>query len=399
MKITKIINGKVITSNEILPNSTVVLKEGKIDGIFSSNPEIEGAEIIDAEGLFVSPGFIDIHLHGGGGFDFMDNSVEAFHQIAAIHAQYGTTSMLPTTLTSTKENLIKTLETYEQIGGTTYNGADFLGIHIEGPYFSMSQRGAQDPKYIRLPDPKEYNEIIGRFPFVTRWSAAPELKGAIDFGKILTQNNILASIAHTEALYADVVKAQEVGYSLMTHLYSGMVGVVRREGFRFAGTIESAFILDDMDVEVIADLRHLPAELLKMIYKIKGSDRIALITDAMRAAGTQVSHSKLGSLDDGLDVIIEDGVAKLPDRLSFAGSVATTDKLLKNFVQNVGISIPETIKMLSATPARIMKVDDRKGKIAKGLDADIVLFNDELEVQTTLVGGRMVYQKQELAHG
>lgn len=398
MKITKIINGNVITPNEIVPNATVVIKGDKIDGVFNYNPEIENAEVIDAEGLYVSPGFIDIHLHGGGGFDFMDNSVEAFHQIATIHAQHGTTSMVPTTLTSTKENLIKTLETYEQTCGTTYAGADLLGIHIEGPYFSMTQRGAQDPKYIRLPDPKEYVEIIERFPFVTRWSAAPELKGALQFGKVLSENNILASIAHTEALYADVVKAQEVGYSLMTHLYSGMVGVVRRKGFRYAGTIESAFILDDMDVEIIADLRHLPAELLKMIYKIKGSDKIALITDAMRAAGTKVTHSKLGSLEDGLDVIIEDGVAKLPDRLSFAGSVATSDQLLRNFVKNVGISIVDTIKMLSATPARIMKVDDRKGKIANGLDADIVLFNDELEVQNTLVGGRIVFQKLELAH-
>ncbi|GAB3514976.1 N-acetylglucosamine-6-phosphate deacetylase [Emticicia fontis] len=393
MRFTKIVNAQVITPHEILENATLVVKDGKIDGVFTNTVDIEEAHTIDAEGNFVSPGFIDIHLHGGGGYDFMDNTIKAFQQIAITHARYGTTAMIPTTLTSTKENLIKTLETYELTTKTQYKGACFLGVHIEGPYFAMSQRGAQDPKYIRLPDAGEYNEILNRFPFITRWSAAPELPGAIEFGKALTKNHIIAAIAHTEALYADVIKAQEVGYSLMTHLYSGMVGVTRKEGFRYAGTVESAFLIDDMDVEVIADLKHLPAELLRLVYKIKGSDRMALITDAMRAAGTNVSTSKLGSLEDGLDVIVEDGVAKLPDRLSFAGSVATTDRLLKNLVESVGVSIMEAIKMLTVTPARIMKVQNSKGKIEKGFDADLVIFDKDFEIRSTIVGGDIVYQK------
>ncbi|RYU92764.1 N-acetylglucosamine-6-phosphate deacetylase [Emticicia agri] len=393
MRFTKIVNGRVITPHEILENATIVVKDGKIDGVLTHAVDMEEAHIIDANGNFVSPGFIDIHLHGGGGYDFMDNTIEAFQQIAVTHARYGTTAMVPTTLTSTRENLIKTLETYEAVKKTHHKGAGFLGVHIEGPYFAMNQRGAQDPKYIRLPDADEYNEIIQRFPFIIRWSAAPELEGAIEFGNVLSKNNIIASIAHTEALYADVIKAQAVGYSLMTHLYSGMVGVIRKQGFRYAGTVESAFLLDDMDVEVIADLKHLPVELLQLVYKIKGSDRMALITDAMRAAGTNVTTSKLGSLEDGLDVIVEDGVAKLPDRLSFAGSVATTDKLLKNLVEKVGISIPESVKMLTATPARIMKVQNSKGKIAKGFDADLVVFDNDFNINSTIVDGEVVYQK------
>lgn len=393
MRFTKIVNAQVIAPQAILENATVVVKDGKIDGVFIDAVDIETADIMDAQGNFVSPGFIDIHLHGGGGYDFMDNTIEAFQQIAITHARYGTTSMVPTTLTSTRENLIKTLETYELTTKTRYKGSGFLGIHIEGPYFAMSQRGAQDPKYIRLPDANEYNEILNRFPFIARWSAAPELPGAIEFGEVLRKKNIIASIAHTEALYADVIKAQEVGYSLMTHLYSGMVGVIRKQGFRYAGTVESAFLLDDIDVEVIADLKHLPAELLQLVYKIKGSDHIALITDAMRAAGTNVTTSKLGSLEDGLDVIVEDGVAKLPDRQSFAGSVATADKLLKNLVQNAGISILEAVKMLATTPARIMKVQNSKGKIEKGFDADLVIFDNDFEIKSTIVNGKMVYQK------
>ncbi|MBA4850188.1 N-acetylglucosamine-6-phosphate deacetylase [Emticicia sp. BO119] len=394
MRLTKIVNGRVITPHEILQNTTIVVKNGKIDRVFTQPIEIEEAQIIDACGNFVSPGFIDIHLHGGGSYDFMDNTIEAFQQIAITHAQHGTTAMVPTTLTSTKGNLIKTLETYELTTKTQYKGAGFLGVHIEGPYFAMSQRGAQDPKYIRLPDADEYNEILNRFPFITRWSAAPELPGAVEFGKVLHKNNIIASIAHTEALYADVIKAQEVGYSLMTHLYSGMVGVIRKEGFRYAGTVESAFLLDDMDVEVIADLKHLPVELLQLVYKIKGSDRMALITDAMRAAGTNATTSKLGSLEDGLDVIVEDEVAKLPDRQSFAGSVATADKLLKNLVKNVGISILEAVKMLTATPARIMKVQNSKGKIEKSFDADLVIFDNDFNIRSTIVNGKVVFQKR-----
>src|SRR6218665_832728 len=169
MRFTKIVNGKVITPREILNNATVVVKDGKIDGVFTNSVEIADAHIIDVGGNFVSPGFIDIHLHGGGGYDFMDNTGEAFQQIAITHASYGSTAMVPTTLTSTKDNLIKTLETYEQTVKTKYKGACFLGVHIEGPYFAMNQRGAQDPKYIRLPDADEYNEIINRFPFIIRW--------------------------------------------------------------------------------------------------------------------------------------------------------------------------------------------------------------------------------------
>ena len=163
-----------------------------------------------------------------------------------------------------------------------------------------------------------------------RWSAAPELKGAIAFARYMKSKGILTSIAHSDAIYEEVVEAFENGYSLVTHLYSGMSGVTRRKAFRYAGVIESAFIIDEIDVEIIADGIHLPPPLLKLVYKIKGADRTALITDAMRAAGMPPGESVLGSLRNGIKVIVEDGVAKLPDRESFAGSVATADPVGKN---------------------------------------------------------------------
>ena len=273
------------------------------------------------------PDFIDIHVHGGGGHDFMDGTEEAFIKAAEAHARFGTTSMVPTTLTAEKEELINTLNAFETAKQKNNPGAQLLGVHLEGPYFALSQRGAQDPRYIRNPDPAEYESILAHSSSIVRWSAAPELPGAIAFGRRLREKNILAAVAHTDAVYEEVLEAYENGYTLATHLYSAMSGVTRRNAYRFAGTIESAFLLD-MDVEIIADGRHLPAPLLKLIYKIKGADRTALITDSNRAAGTDVKECIIGSLKRGVNVIVEDGVAKLPDRSAFAGSVATMDRLV-----------------------------------------------------------------------
>ena len=198
----------------------------------------EDAIEINAEGNYVSPGFIDIHVHGGGGYDFMDGTEEAFLKIAELHAQYGTTSMLPTTLTSEKgRTAFKHLEAYEKANKKNHHGAQFLGMHLEGPYFALNQRGAQDPKYIRDPDPDEYREILARSSSIRRWSAAPELKGAIEFGKYVTSKGVLAAVAHTDAIYEEVLEAFKVGYTLATHLYSAMSGVTRKNAFRYAGVI------------------------------------------------------------------------------------------------------------------------------------------------------------------
>ena len=324
----------------------------------------------------------------------MDGTVDGFLQIAQTHAKHGTTSMLPTTLTCEKEDLIQTLEAYQTAFESNKSGADFIGIHLEGPYFAVSQRGAQDPKFIRDPDPAEYKEILSSFNCIKRWSAAPELKGAVEFGKYVTSKGVLAAIAHTDAIYEEVLEAyHDGGFTLATHFYSAMSGVTRRNAFRFAGVIESAYLLDDMDVEIIADGVHLPAPLLKLIYKIKGPDRIALITDAMRAADMPEGESVLGSFKNGLKVIVEDGVAKLPDRTSFAGSVATADRLVRTMLTMAEVPLVETIQMITETPARIMGVSDRKGSLTKGKDADVVIFNDLIEVQRTFVKGRSVYQK------
>ncbi|MEP7229859.1 MAG: N-acetylglucosamine-6-phosphate deacetylase [Ginsengibacter sp.] len=390
----KIFNGKIITPYKIINGGTLLMTGDTITAVSDRDIEAMDAIEIDAEGQYVAPGFIDIHVHGGGGHDFMDGTENAFLAIAETHAKYGTTSMLPTTLSSSSEELQQTLNLYERADKKNTNGAQFLGMHLEGPYFAMNQRGAQDPKYIRDPDPEEYKEILSRFSCIKRWSAAPELQGAIEFGRYLRSKKVLAAVAHTDAIYEEVLAAFENGYSLATHLYSGMSGVTRRNAFRYAGVIESAYIIDEMDVEIIADGIHLPPPLLKLVYKIKGADRTALITDAMRAAGMPPGESILGSLHNGLKVIVEDDVAKLPDRSSFAGSVATADRLVRTIVTKADISLIDAVKMITATPARILEVSGKKGSLVGGKDADVVIFDSDINIWMTIINGRIVYKRE-----
>jgi N-acetylglucosamine-6-phosphate deacetylase len=392
----KIFNGIILTPYRMIRGGTVVISEGKIVEVKEGNIEVPDAEQIDAGGKYISPGFMDIHVHGGGGHDFMDGTVEAFLKIAETHARHGTTSMLPTTLTSVKEELFHTLDTYKQANEENTSGAQFLGVHLEGPYFAMEQRGAQDPRYIRNPDPEEYKDIFSHYSSeIKRWSAAPELDGAIEFARYLKSQGVLVALAHTNATFEEALIGYENGFTLATHFYSCMAGVTRKNALRYAGTIECGYLMDGMDVEVICDGIHCPPPLLKLIYKTKGIDRIALITDSMRAAGMPEGESILGSLHDGLKVIIEDGVAKLPDRSSFAGSVATTDRLVRTMVKMADVPLLDAVSMATKTPASILGIFDRKGSLIPGKDADIVIFDEDIQIQKTIVQGKIIYSKDQ----
>lgn len=391
---TIIQNGKVIFPDRIEENISIVCEKGEIAEILNSENLIpaEGDVVIDAKGNYISAGFIDIHTHGGGGHDFMDGTVEAFLGAAEKHAQHGTTALLPTTLTSTTEELIKMFAIFKEAKRTNTKGARFLGLHLEGPYFAYNQRGAQDPKYLRNPEPEEYNMIMAQSDDIVRWSLAPELPGALEFGKVLRDNNILTAVAHSDAIYEEVLEAFDAGFTLATHLYSGMSTITRRNAYRYAGVVEAAYLIDEMDVEIIADGVHLPKSLLQFVYKFKGPDRTALCTDSMRGAGMPDGESILGSLEKGQKVIIEDGVAKLPDRTAFAGSIATTDRLVRTMVELAEVPLIDAVKMMTLTPARIMKIDHRKGSIEKGKDADFVIFDNNIHVSHTIIEGNVIYK-------
>lgn len=383
-----ILRGDLILEDRILKGGYVLVSNGVIVGVEERTPEWENAILLDVGNNFVAPGFIDIHVHGGGGYDFMDGTTEAFLRVAELHARHGTTSMLPTTLTADLDGILHTIDTYRKSVPINSKGAAFLGLHLEGPYFSMAQRGAQDPRYIRDPQPDEYMQILQHADVIKRWSIAPEKKGAIELGRKLSEMGILPSMAHTDAIYEEAYEAWQNGFSLLTHFYSAMSGVTRKNAFRYAGVIEAGYLHDELDVEIIADGVHLPSPLLKLIMKVKGTEHVALITDAMRGAGMPEGTSILGNINSGMEVLVEDGVAKLPDRSAFAGSVATADRLIRTIMDLADVSLIDAVRMMTATPARIMKVDDKIGSIAPGKNADLIIFDDQINVKQVMLKGK-----------
>lgn len=391
METIKIINGKIVTGGECFAG-IVVLKDGVIDYVGTEDIQVsEDARVIDAQGCYVTPGFIDMHTHGAGGADFMDGTVEAYLTAARMHAIHGTTLLYPTTLTSTNEALYGSFDTYLKAEEMNTEGAKFGGMHLEGPYFSPVFAGAQDPRYLRNPRPEEYMEILDRCPKLARWSFAPELEGSEEFAAELKKRGIVASIGHTNALFSECDAAYKAGANLMTHFYSCMTTVTRRNAYRYAGTVEYGYIQDGMNVEIIADGIHVPQDLLHLLLKIKGVERIALVTDSMRGAGMPEGPSILGGLDSGQEVIVEDGVAKLLDRSAFAGSVATADRLVRTMTQIAGCSMPDAVRMITENPARIMGVSDRKGSLKAGMDADVVIFDENVNIKNTIIEGKIVY--------
>lgn len=381
--ITKI-TGAALVMDEIVRDSDLYLKDGKI--LVVTRNELPFDELVDAQGCFLSPGFVDLHTHGGGGHDFMDGGVEPILEGCRTHLHHGTTTILPTTLASAIPALKRSIL---DIGAAMEAKGDYphiAGAHLEGPYFSKNQSGAQDPRYIKSPEPKEYEEILEMGKgIVKRWSYAPELPGAEDFCEALMRRNVIPSIAHSDGVYTDVKAAYDRGCRLVTHLYSGMSTITRRRGFRSLGVVESSFLLDNIIVETIADGMHLPPELLLMIYKIKGPDRICLVTDSMRGAGMPDGPSILGRKEDGMACVIEDGVAFLPDHSAFAGSIATADRLVRTFVK-AGVGLCDAVKMASATPAKVLGL--KKGRIEPEYDADLVLFDKDINVKGVFLNGR-----------
>ena len=385
---TQIINGRIIKDGKITEGS-LYFADGKI--LCACEAEKLGApdRVIDAKGNYVSAGFIDIHLHGGGGYDFLDGTEEAFEGAAAFHAKHGTTAMCPTATSGEFEATIEMFRCYKTIKEKDRLGSDFIGLHMEGPYFALSQKGAQDPRYVRDPDPEEYERFLNATDDIVRWSVAPERDKDYAFAKALTARGISVAAAHTDANCKQMMEAAENGYTHMTHFYSCMKSVERINGMRIAGAIEAGYINDNITVEIIADGMHLPYELLQMVYKIKGADRTALVTDAMRGAGMPEGiETVLGKLDNGLPCRIEKGVAWMLDGQAFAGSVATTDRLVRTMVA-AGIPLVDAVKMASETPAKMAKCPS-KGTLDAGKDADIVIFDENINMQNVFVRGKQV---------
>lgn len=386
-------NGVVLTPTEKIENGGVLIQDGKILEIFEGAAPECAEKIIDARGNYISPGFIDIHSHGGGGHDFMDGTADAIIKAAKFHMEHGTTSLVPTTLTSSDEDLFRAFECYKQAKTEMKDGPNLLGLHLEGKYFSPHQAGAQDKRFLKNPEREDYLNILSKSDDIVRMSAAPELPGALQLGLELKKRGILASIAHSDATYSEVVDAFEHGFTHVTHFYSAMSMLRRINAHRYLGVVESAYLIDDMTVEIIADGVHLPPELLKFIFKFKPMEKICLITDSMRGAGmTDGTHTKLGSLENGQEVVIEGGVALLSDRSAFAGSVCTADRCVRTVYKKAGVKITDAVRMITQNPAKVMGLQS-KGALSRGMDADICIFDDDINVKMVVIDGKIVVNK------
>ena len=379
--ITKIINGKVLINGKFTENN-VYLTDNKISEITDQNLIYD--KLIDAEGNYVTAGFIDMHCHGGGGADFSDGTVDSVITAAQTHLLHGTTSIFPTVTSSSFPETEQALIAIEQAKGKL---ASIRDAHLEGPYFSPAQMGAQNGEQLKAPNKTDYIKLIKNYK-IARWDYAPERDCKHEFLKCLTENGIVAAAGHTDATIDQMYAAHLNGCNLITHLYSCTSTIRREKGFRIAGVTEAAYLYDGIYAEIIADGKHLPNQLIQFAYKFKGNGKLALITDAIRAAGTDIKETFTGKLNTGVKCIIEDGVAKLPDRSAFAGSVATADVLIKTAL-GAGISLPEAIKMLTEVPAEIMGLKN-KGQIKCGYDADLVIFDRDINIKNVILNGNVV---------
>ena len=368
------------------------------DGITDGYVYVEGDRIVkvskedipcttyDMTGSYVSAGFIELHTHGAGGHAFMNSTTDDIVKGSDYHLMHGTTSIVPTISAGTFETMREAVRCIDEAKRSGRAKGHILGAHLEGPYLSKSQCGAQCPTFITPPKKDEYTSLIEEYgDSVKRWTYAPENDLDGSFCRYLTEHGVIASAGHTDAKYCDMERAVDNGCELVTHFYSCTSTVTRDHGFRSLGVVESAYLVDKLNVEIIADGKHLPPELIRLILKIKGKEKVILCTDSLEIAGTDVKEGIMS----GTEFIVEDGVCKLRDRSAFAGSVATADVLIRTMVCDCGVKVEDAVYMMTENPARLLGVN--KGRIAEGYDADVVVFNKNLEVTDVFVGENKVF--------
>jgi N-acetylglucosamine-6-phosphate deacetylase len=375
-------NCKIIFENKI-EFGNVLIKNGKIEKIdieFLDNNEIDDNEIIDAKGLYLSPGFIDIHIHGAGGCDTMDGTVESLNTIAKTIANYGTTSFLPTTMTCPIEDIKKAVDSASQCMKYGTEGANILGVHLEGPFISPYMIGAQNPKYIQKPSIDTFNLIAkDNITAIKSITLASEIEGSKELIKYLKDKNIIVSIGHSKATYKETLEGIKCGISHSTHLYNAMTPLHHRE----PGIVGAVFDTD-ITTETISDGIHISYPSLRIAYKQKGLDKVILITDAMMACGMPDGKYSLG----GQDVFVKNGAARLKEG-NLAGSILTLDDAIRNIYKNSNYKLYEIVKMATYNAAKHCKVDNKKGLIKEGYDADLVLFDENINIKKVIIGGKI----------
>ena len=365
-----------------IEKGSVLIENGKIKEINPSN--VNDTEVIDAEGLYLSPGFIDVHIHGAGGCDTMDGTVESINTIAKTIVEHGTTSFTPTTMTVAAEDIRKSMKVIKKLKEEGTEGANVLGAHLEGPFISPKAIGAQNPNFLLAPSVENYNKIVGDYgDAVVSITMAPEVEGAKELIKYLSDNGVTVSMGHTKATYDEAIEGIKCGACHSTHLYNAMTPFTHREPGVVGATFDT-----DITTETISDGIHISYPALRTAYKQKGTDKVLLVSDAMEACGMPDGQYSLG----GQDVIVKNGAARLLDG-TLAGSVLTLDKAVKNIYSNSNYPLNEVVRMATYNGAKHCHVEDHKGLIKEGYDADLILFNEDIEIQKVFVNGKEVYNK------
>ena len=389
-----ITGGRVVTPFRVLEPGMVTIREGKIIAVEKGARQIGDEEqcselvegkVINAEGLTVAPGLIDIHVHGGVGHDTMDATSEAIGAMARFFACHGVTSFLPTTMTAGREETLAAIENVARCMEKGGDGAEILGVHLEGPYLSQEKKGAQPPSYIRPADPEEYRAFFQAGP-VRLITVAPEIQRNRELILFAVEHGAAVAVGHSAATYEEVLEAVSLGLSQATHTFNGMGGLHHRR----PGTVGAVLSCDDIYAQVIVDFLHIHPAVVKLLVRAKGPERTVLITDAIRAAGMPDGTYDLG----GQEVTVKGGEARLSTG-TLAGSTLTMDRAVRNVMEAAELSLPETLRMATVTPADSIGIADRKGSLERGKDADIILLDEELQVVLTMVGGEVVYRAEE----
>ena len=376
------VNGRILTPKGWLDGGSIVTDGNRIRCVSNIDLHVVGAEIIDVNGGYIVPGGIDMHTHGGGGRDFIEGCEDAFREAVNAHLKHGTTSIYPTLSSSTIPTIEAACNVCEKL--MAEENSPVLGLHIEGSYINPKEAGAQNPVLIKAPVIYEYETLLSKYKCIKSWDEAPELPGSVRFIKTCNMHGVLTALTCTRATYKDVVEAHKAGMTHAAHFYNAMPVVYKEHEFKVPGTVESVYAMQDMTVEVIADGLHVPPVMLKVLHKIKGVEHTALITDSLAYAASE------GDVSAEPRVIMEDGVCKLADRSALAGSIATMDTLIRTCIQKANIPMEDTFRMASETPAKIMGVFDRKGSIEEGKDADIIVFDKDINLTYVMQMGNEV---------
>ncbi len=380
-------NGRIVLPDRIVADRAVVIEAGRIAGLAFPGDLGSEVEAIDVAGRWISPGLVDIHIHGAVGHTFNEPTVEAFGAITAENARRGVTALLATLATAPLDDLEACLDFVRGWPRDGHGGAQVLGAHLESPYIHPAQKGALDPAHLRSPDDGSAGRLLAYADVLKIWVLAPELPGALELIARLAERGIVPAAGHSMARDADVLAAMERGLRHVTHIWSAMSSTVREGPWRRPGLLEAALTFDGLSVEMIADNRHLPPTLMKLARKCIGPDRLCVISDATGGAGLP-EGAVFGM--GGMTYQVRDGVGMMFDGSGFAGSATLLNRMIPVLTDVVGVSVPEAVRMASLTPARVIGWDDRKGSIAAGKDADIAIFDDDFTPWRVMIGGRWV---------